>query len=701
MYFGVAAILTVLSVVVALLLDYFGNRKKAAWYVQITAFVAWVFPFFIMFILPLDMASSWIRSGEFSPGRKLYYALKENLIYYGVLGVVGLVFLIYALAWVKIAKEDLLAIAMAAANAWGLLLITVMLGYGLVEIPRGLWYTANAQWCFRYLEFQAPQVKEAVVDAEADLYEVAREIALAAKKVDFDDPLRPFVDKLMEKCPLALEERNLHDDDDIPPTVTGDYLRSLHARIVRAVKVSERTQAQYQFLLQKAYLYQDIISNYQNVERKFKSITLNVPEDRFKKYKLAAYWWWYVWIRPMGMRGLSIILLVASLAVVWSESTFQVESVTLSVPRLLLQSPYISYATLEIVSMSFIVYMCTCAYSTLFNIKVFDIYQMVPEHHTDEGSLLFVGNYLCKLTFPLCYNFLNMLSDEENSVFVQYQGRAASLTPLLGEGYNKWLPVMILVFSIITALNLHGKLLRLFKLKSYFYENISPHGEDIEEGRNIIDQARGVEERRLRGGPSTGGYTGLGAVASRGVAGGRTSGSRGMNAKDLLAKYKSRNRDSAEPLNRVGSSVAGEEAGATGGLAGKKSSPFKASNLLGVFGGGGSGADKATGGGAAGGGAGKFEMLRDEQYEGLVSGSPPSSRSSRKFGLGFGGATGGTAPTTGSGGQGGGGFALGGLGSAVGNKSKSAPSPGPSQAGGSAGGRTAARPPPRDIFGDI
>ena len=63
---------------------------------------------------------------------------------------------------------------MAAANAWGLLLSTVMLGYGLVEVPRGLWYDANVERCLRYLEFRAPKVKEDMVDAEADLYEAAR-----------------------------------------------------------------------------------------------------------------------------------------------------------------------------------------------------------------------------------------------------------------------------------------------------------------------------------------------------------------------------------------------------------------------------------------------------------------------------------------------------------------------------------------------
>ncbi len=79
-----------------------------------------------------------------------------------------------------------------------------------------------------------------------------------------------------------------------------------------------------------------------------------------------------------------------------------------------------------------ITYMCACTYSSLFKVKFLD-YKLVPEHHSDEGSLLFVGSYLwfvcllykppfilsSRLTFPLSYNFLRMVKDEDNSIFVQ------------------------------------------------------------------------------------------------------------------------------------------------------------------------------------------------------------------------------------------------------------------------------------------
>jgi hypothetical protein len=39
----------------------------------------------------------------------------------------------------------MMGIGIAAANAWGLLLVILFLGYGLVEIPRKIWYQARTK----------------------------------------------------------------------------------------------------------------------------------------------------------------------------------------------------------------------------------------------------------------------------------------------------------------------------------------------------------------------------------------------------------------------------------------------------------------------------------------------------------------------------------------------------------------------------
>jgi hypothetical protein len=103
-------------------------------------------------------------------------------------------------------------------------------------------------------------LKEATVDSEAELYEVARLIAVSSKKLPAEDTLRPIVDKMLEKCPLALQERTSADDThDVPDTITLNYLVGLNGRIERAVHAFERDKARYRFLLVVFnYLFQTI-----------------------------------------------------------------------------------------------------------------------------------------------------------------------------------------------------------------------------------------------------------------------------------------------------------------------------------------------------------------------------------------------------------------------------------------------------------
>ena len=55
-------------------------------------------------------------------------------------------------------------------------------------------------------------------------------------------------------------------------------------------------------------------------------------------------WWYYIWIKPISLFILGGICTVASIILVWSETTFQITSVSLSIPGLMIQnieSPFI------------------------------------------------------------------------------------------------------------------------------------------------------------------------------------------------------------------------------------------------------------------------------------------------------------------------------------------------------------------------
>ncbi|KAK6050865.1 LMBR1-like region [Cooperia oncophora] len=63
----------------------------------------------------------------------------------------------------------------------------------------------------------------------------------------------------------------------------------------------------------------------------------------------------------------------------------------------------------KLVAMCIICYLCSCAYFTVFRLKIYQYYHLDPNRHTDGNSLLFSAILLCRLTPPICLNFLGMI----------------------------------------------------------------------------------------------------------------------------------------------------------------------------------------------------------------------------------------------------------------------------------------------------
>jgi hypothetical protein len=221
-----------------------------------------------------------------------------------------------------------------------------------------------------------------------------------------------------------------------------------------------------------------------------------------------------------------------------------------------------------------------------------------------------------RLMFPLCYNFLNMVSDpisitrevqvpadeggadtsptpttsllaptatalpgmetpsgtngtastftnqtistaQYNSIFVKYQGKAAQLTPLLGDHYDEWLPQMVLVVALLTLLGMWQRIARWFTSLPGMEgdSTVSTGGwtnAEVDEGKGIIAQARLAEERTRKF--TTGvtlsaalGTTRPGSNIALNQRAGTTAAPReyAKNTKDLLARYRGEGGTSA------------------------------------------------------------------------------------------------------------------------------------------------------------
>ncbi|KAK4535696.1 hypothetical protein CDCA_CDCA05G1721 [Cyanidium caldarium] len=115
--------------------------------------------------LVLPLLRSYLASGGFTVRQRLWHAVRENLIYGAVLAVL----LGALLLWLGLARgisfSTLRGLLIGLNNAIGLLMLMVLLGYGLVHVPRALWHRGNLRRRLRYCEFRATELADRRDDA--------------------------------------------------------------------------------------------------------------------------------------------------------------------------------------------------------------------------------------------------------------------------------------------------------------------------------------------------------------------------------------------------------------------------------------------------------------------------------------------------------------------------------------------------------
>ncbi|CAO3591029.1 unnamed protein product [Absidia cylindrospora] len=531
---------------VATLVSFYGNFKTQPWYVSVVCVVGWFFPFWIVLLLPLDMASTlyedcgiecrrpftwvsqsvlyvawrtiywtsfcltwmlipmmqaYVNTGEFKVVKRLVSAAKVNVRFYMIYVVVGIIGLVYLFFKGGITtRAKLQAFVMAMANSWGLFLVIMFMGYGLVAVPRKLWYASDVNKHLNELYTKAPRVKEECMDSELEFNELAMTINTISHQPVRNDPnLRTMVDDTVKRFPFV-KHPNYADREHtsgIPQLLTEEYIVTLNRNMILATRMKDRKSALWNNLLSEVYYLQDIETNKANSDRRFRSNLRPLDEPSFwTDTRSRIEWWWVIIFRSSLYRALSIFLGLVSICILWSELTFNVRSPLISIVGLAINACGLNYAAVEVLSFLTLTWMCVCVYTSLFKIRFFNLYLLIPNHHTDSNSLLWFTGYMCKMMAPLCYNYINLLGPSATAtyhtetVFSKFMGKA-DLVPFLGSTFLDWFPVVILIPALSALFNVSS-----FR---WFGENNEADPENggfldlnVAEGKDLV-----MEERRL------------------------------------------------------------------------------------------------------------------------------------------------------------------------------------------------------------
>ncbi|CAG5120007.1 unnamed protein product [Candidula unifasciata] len=467
--------------------------------------------------LIMPMMQSYTKAGDFTVLGKLKSSLIENAIFYGTYLLIFGICLIYVAARpdVDIDGEKLKIIGVTASNTWGLFVLVLMLGYGLVDVPRSLWNKSKKGLMLSSLYFKIAKLSTEKTEAEEALEDALEETRRTAEKIRYNHPLRKHMDTILAKCPESTREAvrgkmdDFEDFNQSPDTLSVGSLAKLHKKVMRRTQISQRTNIQWANLLSTALEWEDIEANMRSTDRVYRHSDPAMGTYYFKWwrniYTPSIEWYWKCMVRPYVYKAGAGILTVVSFMVVWSECLFFIKEPVLSLFAVFinLARENYDYVYIELASILTIAYMCFCAYSSVFKIRVLNLYYISPHHQTNEHSLIFIGMMLCRLTPPMCLNFLGLIHLDshitqdkklEETSYTRIMGHMDVIS-IISNGFNIYFPILIVLLCICTYFSLGSRILSALGFQQFIGDDDMTQ-ELIDEGKELVAREKRKVERK-------------------------------------------------------------------------------------------------------------------------------------------------------------------------------------------------------------
>lgn len=469
--------------------------------------VYWSTQFLTWLIMP--MMQSYIKAGDFTVKGKLKSALVDNAIYYGsYLLICGILLIYLALKpGIDLDWNKLKAIASSASNTWGLFLLVLLLGYSLVEAPRNFWNNSNASFKLTQYYFKAAKLSSDKCEAEETVDDVLESLQAISMIIRPGHYLHEPLETILQKVPIELKERmsRRQISEDAPhDSPTEKSLIRLHRQTIKSLQVLQRTETQWNILLEKIFECEDTLKNQISRDRSFK---WTFPRDTnvFNKYIYTpvVVWYWKCLISPYCWKLIAVITAIMSVAIVWSEVTFFCVTPPLSIFAVIVNAAKenFDYFMIEVLSTFIILYLSFCAYSTVLKIKLLNLYYLAPHHQTNEHSLIFSGMMFSRLTPALCLNFLGLIhmdshvihSEINETSYTQIMGHM-DVIGIISHGFNIYFPMAILVFCLATYFSLGSRFLSMLGFHQFVGDE-EMTTDLVEEGRELIKREKRKRQR--------------------------------------------------------------------------------------------------------------------------------------------------------------------------------------------------------------
>ncbi|KAL4279922.1 hypothetical protein GQ457_03G004460 [Hibiscus cannabinus] len=463
-------------------------------------------------------------AGDFTVVERLKTSLHENLVFYlcvGSVGLVGLIlFVIFSKNWFVFFRfvlthcsgfdssfvsmsinpssfslvggrsGDILGFAMACSNTFGLVTGAFLLGFGLSEIPKGIW--KNVDWTYRHKILSHKVAKMAVkLDNAHQEFSSAIVVTQAtSNQIKKRDSLRPYMNiidsmlyQMLKEDPSFRPQGGRFGEIDMDYNTDQKSMATLRRRLRIAREEYCRYRSEYTSFVKEALELEDTIKNYErrNITR-WKFISSLKPERTGKlgsSFDIMEFVWRCV-VRKQLEKLFAIILGCMSAAILLAEATILPVGVDLSLCSILINS----VGKQEILVQKFSGER-NISYDRVTN----KLRSLTPQ------CIRMVARYAP----PISYNFLNLIHfpDNRKTIFEKRMGNIDDAVPFFGKGFNKIYPLIMVIYTLLHVANFFDLVIDYFGNWRIF--NFQEQDEDTDgfdpSGLIILQKERALLER--------------------------------------------------------------------------------------------------------------------------------------------------------------------------------------------------------------
>ncbi|KAF4671376.1 mitogen-activated protein kinase kinase [Perkinsus olseni] len=405
----------------------------------------------------------------------------------------GLLILSYLWYEQRLDLQGILGFVYAASNAWGLVLVTLLLGYGLVAIP---------QW-LHVLSYDKRHVEAIYAQA------VAAEDARLSAKFELMDVFNHYRDEAGESggggASKELREILKVGSHSLPSSAYSFYMLLGSAsredfELSAALAAARRSQHRWSDLVDTGWALEDRMA-FHNVDAPLHGSAVERLRHSLMLtgHSLGSYL----------TRAAALFCAILSVGIISGQATMFWDTKWSSLLAIgydellwalgIVQKdgyvPPVYIAVLGQVGVGLpLLYVAGCCYWSLFRVKVAGTYGLYTHHHTDSASLLWCASMVTRLSFPVAYNYLKLLRiPDSKTSFGRMFGTPISAAPIIGEDFVSYFPLLILVFSLLQLTNMYHRLVRALGLSSTFEfegSGLRADAATVEEGRKLLHRER-------------------------------------------------------------------------------------------------------------------------------------------------------------------------------------------------------------------